>query len=166
MNTARQLVFYLVRHKLTCTNSPSMVCSLMASWWPLEPSDHNFRAVEKNKFKSNQPWFKHKPASVLFPFYIFCPLFPCRRCSVCQPAVHDAASTGRGQGGAGVRWGEEWVGRKEEEGIRWLKATLQHLCWKTYELMMEGAADQKLANGGGGGVPRGGPGLPPPSCVG
>lgn len=40
-----------------------------------------------------------------------------------------------------------------------IKSNLQHLCWKTYELMMGGAADQKLANGGGG-VPRG-TGLPP-----
>lgn len=32
-----------------------------------------------------------------------------------------------------------------------IKSNLQHLCCKTYELVMEGAADQKLANGGGGG---------------
>jgi len=31
-----------------------------------------------------------------------------------------------------------------------IKGNLQHLCWKTYELMMERAADQKFANGGGG----------------
>ena len=31
-----------------------------------------------------------------------------------------------------------------------IKGHLSHLCWKTYELMMERAADQKFANGGGG----------------
>lgn len=76
-------------------------------------------------------------------------LFPSLYCRACQTAELSQQ---------GVR---PWKGRECDRGgeIRWLKATFQHLFWGTYELMMAGAADQNLANGGGG-VPLG-PGLPP-----
>lgn len=52
-----------------------------------------------------------------------------------------------------------WVGKGRAGGCvgnQMIKGNLEHLCWKTYELMIEGAADQKLANVGGG-VPKGTP---------
>lgn len=80
------------------------------------------------------------------PFLV--PLFPSLYCRAGQTAELSQQ---------GVRL---WKGRERDRGgeIRWLKATFQHLFWGMYELMMAGAADQNLANGGGG-VPLG-PGLP------
>lgn len=115
----------------------------------LEPQ---FQSSGKKNFRSGQRRWKHKRAPVLSPFYIPGSLFPAAAAAVCEGWEQGGAGCAGGRGGG--RGG--WVG---EAGIRWLKATLQHLCWKTYELMMAGAADQKLANGGGGGVPWGEPGL-------
>lgn len=86
-------------------------------------------------------------------------LFLCPPVGTVAPAsllctVQQGPTTSMGRGRGGVGWAGQGVWPRGE--IRGLKATLQQLCCKTYELMMEAADDQKLANGGGGAVPWGG----------
>lgn len=71
------------------------------------------------------------------------PLSDCCQYNICQPAAHSQHGVKLGRAGCVTRQRNHMI-----------KGNLQHLSWKTYELMMEAAADPKLANGEGG-VPGG-----------